>query len=116
MPITQVQQGLDSLEYFKEKHRIGDGLMDSYLSSFYFIMATLCTVGYGDISAITPAEQSFAVVVMLLGATVFAIIVSNTSALVAGMTSQVHAQPLTPDPTPNTPKPRPQTLNSSEFF
>ena len=50
-------------------------------------MATLCTVGYGDISADTDSERALMIVMMLLGASCFAVIISNISALIASMRS-----------------------------
>ena len=48
-------------------------------------MATLCTVGYGDISADTDSERILMTGMMLLGASCFAVIISNISALLASM-------------------------------
>lgn len=45
---------------------------DQYLTSFYFILTTFSTVGYGDISATNPTEKIFCIVVMCLGVTAFA--------------------------------------------
>ncbi len=53
--------------------------------SIYFQMATLCTVGYGDISADTDMERILMIGMMLLGASCFAVIISNISALLASM-------------------------------
>ncbi|EKX46138.1 hypothetical protein GUITHDRAFT_55216, partial [Guillardia theta CCMP2712] len=54
----------------------------SYLVSIYFLMATLCTVGYGDISAEQDDDRILMIFVMLIGASLFAIIISNMSNLV----------------------------------
>lgn len=43
------------------------------------MMATLCTVGYGDITATGDWERLYSIFLMILGASVFAIIVSNMS-------------------------------------
>jgi hypothetical protein len=48
-------------------------------------MATLCTVGYGDITADTDAERLLMIGMMLLGASCFAVILSNISSLLADM-------------------------------
>ena len=49
--------------------------MDSkgqYLTSFYFIITTFSTVGYGDISASNSIEKVFCIVIMCIGVTAFA--------------------------------------------
>ena len=58
--------------------------------AIYFQMATLCTVGYGDISADTDSERLLMIGMMLLGASCFAVIISNISALISGMRSKEH--------------------------
>ena len=44
---------------------------DLYLTSFYFTITTITTVGYGDISAATFAERIVAVFIMFVGVIVF---------------------------------------------
>ena len=43
-----------------------------YLTSFYFIITTFSTVGYGDISANNFSEKIFCIIVMCVGVTAFA--------------------------------------------
>ena len=45
---------------------------DIYLTSFYFIITTFSTVGYGDISASNPVEKIFCILIMIIGVTAFA--------------------------------------------
>eukprot|EP00474_Spongospora_subterranea_P010680 CRZ11138.1 hypothetical protein [Spongospora subterranea] len=52
-----------------------------YTLALYWSLSTLTTVGYGDISAQTPAELVFAMLSMIMGSTVFA----YTTATVASM-------------------------------
>lgn len=47
----------------------------------YWAFTTLTTVGYGDISAHTELERFFAMVMLILGAGLFATIVGKISAL-----------------------------------
>ena len=54
-----------------------------YISAMYWAFSTLTTVGYGDISARTPQEQTFSMVMMLVGVTWYAFIVSSMSAIMS---------------------------------
>jgi len=81
----KLQEGPEELRLFKEHENILYPIWSPYITSLYFMMATLCTVGYGDISADSDVERVFVTVVMLMGSAVFAIIVSNMSALVASI-------------------------------
>jgi len=83
----KLQEGEEELIEYKRIENIQNPIVSSYLASLYFMMATLCTVGYGDISAGTDTERVFVTFVMLMGSAVFAIIVSNMSALVASIQS-----------------------------
>ena len=44
-----------------------------YLTSIYFTITTITTVGYGDISISTPLEKIFCIIVMLIGVIAFSI-------------------------------------------
>jgi len=43
----------------------------SYIASVYWAMSTVSTVGYGDISAFTKAERTYAIVFMIIGLGIF---------------------------------------------
>lgn len=47
---------------------------DLWILSFYFIVTTTSTVGYGDLSASTTMERMFTIVIMLAGVTSFTFI------------------------------------------
>jgi len=47
---------------------------DLWVLSFYFIVTTTSTVGYGDLSASTTVERIFTIVIMLAGVTSFTFI------------------------------------------
>ena len=82
----------EELAAFKEENCIKVPIVSSYIVSVYFLMCTLCTVGYGDISAETDEERVLMTVVMLIGASVFAIIISNLSQIVASMQAEASAK------------------------
>ncbi|CAN0059222.1 unnamed protein product, partial [Phaeothamnion confervicola] len=68
-----------------------DGLADAgvpklYVTSFYWAVTTLSTVGYGDIYGSTVFERAFCIVVMLCGATLYALCIGSVSHIVASVT------------------------------
>jgi hypothetical protein len=56
--------------------------MQLYLACVYYIIATLATVGYGDIAAEHMNERMVAIGIMLMGTIVFALIISTASMVV----------------------------------
>ena len=58
-----------------------------HMASLYWAISTLATVGYGDISARTPSEQGYAMIMMLVGVSWYAIIVSSFSGVVQSFDS-----------------------------
>lgn len=53
-----------------------------YIASFYFSMTTLATVGYGDISGKTYAEQIFAMMLMIFGVVWYSFVLSSTASII----------------------------------
>lgn len=45
--------------------------LELYLTSFYFTIETITTVGYGDIGPLTPVEKIFCIATMILGVIAF---------------------------------------------
>jgi hypothetical protein len=66
-----------------DKLSINDPLLYRYVRSMYFAIQTLATVGYGDILPITDLEMIFAVLVMIVGQGIYAVIIGNMSSLIA---------------------------------
>lgn len=54
-----------------------------YIAAMYWAFSTLTTVGYGDISARTPQEQTYSMLMMLVGVTWYAFIISSISAIMS---------------------------------
>merc|ERR1719158_1854896 len=53
---------------------------ERYIAALYSTMATLTTVGYGDIVAVSSMERAFGTVMLVGGTGVFAMIVSSIAA------------------------------------
>lgn len=49
-----------------------------YVASVYFVTLTLTTVGYGDITPVTPAEQIVTICIMLIGIVFFGFAISSS--------------------------------------
>lgn len=55
---------------------------ECYVASLYFVMTSLTSVGFGNISANTKTEQIFCVFVLLFGALVYATIFGNITTII----------------------------------
>ena len=55
---------------------------DKYIHSLYFMITTLSTVGYGDLSASNPLEKIVCIIAMILGVASFAYVTSTMTDLV----------------------------------
>lgn len=56
---------------------------DQYITACYFIMTTISTVGYGDISASTRLERVFMIALMLIGVSSFTFISGALSSILS---------------------------------
>ena len=52
---------------------------EQYLASLYFIVTTITTVGYGDITSKNPSEQVFCIILMLIGVIAYSMAISSFS-------------------------------------
>ena len=59
-----------------------------YAASVYWAFSTLTTVGYGDISARTVAEQCFSMIMMLLGVSWYAYVVGSMTTIISSFDRQ----------------------------
>ena len=72
----------------EEATGMGRKWSDHYLAALYWSAYTITTVGYGDISMLgTPLERAYGTLMTLVGAVVFAFVVSNVAELVHQMQS-----------------------------
>jgi CRP-like cAMP-binding protein len=56
---------------------------EQYYISFYWTVATMMAVGYGDIHAVTTAEKAYSIFAQVVGAMVFGIIIGTISTIIA---------------------------------
>ena len=56
-----------------------------YLMSIYFVITTMTTVGYGDISAGTMQEQMFCIMLMILGVVIFTFLSGALASMIGSM-------------------------------
>lgn len=74
---------LAKLQEFKETTWVArydyldSSLGEQYIAALYFIITTITTVGYGDISSKTSAEQLFCIVLMLIGVIAYSMAISS---------------------------------------
>jgi len=59
-----------------------------YIASFYFVVTTITTVGYGDISGNNSAERMFGCLLMIIGVLAFSFSTGQLSSIMATKDSQ----------------------------
>lgn len=55
------------------------------MTALYWSIASLTTIGYGDVVASTPGERLCAVIVMVIGASMYAYTVGVASSIVSNL-------------------------------
>jgi hypothetical protein len=55
---------------------------EHYIRALYWSVTTLSTVGYGDVSARTPAEMVYSMAVMVMGVVVYGYVISSITTLI----------------------------------
>ncbi|GAU95370.1 hypothetical protein RvY_06999 [Ramazzottius varieornatus] len=58
-----------------------------YVSALYFTTSSITSVGFGNIAANTPNEKIFSIVVMVIGALIYATIFGHVTTIIANMTA-----------------------------
>lgn len=64
-----------SYKYYEEtmitRYDLGSSVIVGYVYSLYFILMTMTTIGYGDITPVNPIEIGFTLFVMLICSALF---------------------------------------------
>ncbi|XP_044305528.1 potassium voltage-gated channel subfamily H member 3 [Varanus komodoensis] len=63
----------------------GPSLRSAYITSLYFALSSLTSVGFGNVSANTDSEKIFSVCTMLVGALMHAVVFGNVTAIIQRM-------------------------------
>jgi hypothetical protein len=58
------------------------GELDLYVTSYYFIVTTIMTVGYGDITAYSMTERLLCIMLMLIGVVAFSFATGAISSII----------------------------------
>ena len=63
--------------WISKTQNINDNFLTTYIRSFYFLMTTMTTVGYGDIVCISEFERIFHIILLVIGTSLYSFIVSK---------------------------------------
>uniref|UniRef100_A0A3Q3N9R2 Voltage-gated delayed rectifier potassium channel KCNH4 n=1 Tax=Mastacembelus armatus TaxID=205130 RepID=A0A3Q3N9R2_9TELE len=66
----------------------GPSMPSAYISSLYFTLSSLTSVGFGNVCANTDAEKIFSICIMLMGALMHAVVFGNVTAIIQRMYSR----------------------------
>jgi hypothetical protein len=62
-------------------------VIDLYITSFYFTVTTIMTVGYGDITAVSSLEKFICIFLMLIGVVAFSFATGAISSIITNQDS-----------------------------
>ncbi|KAH7731768.1 Ion transport domain containing protein [Aphelenchoides avenae] len=60
----------------------GPSLKSRYVTSLYFTLSTITSIGFGNVSATTDSEKVFTIIMMILGSLMYASVFGNVSAII----------------------------------
>ncbi|XP_010224957.1 PREDICTED: potassium voltage-gated channel subfamily H member 4-like [Tinamus guttatus] len=66
----------------------GPSIRSAYITSLYFTLSSLTSVGFGNVCANTDAEKIFSICTMLIGALMHAVVFGNVTAIIQRMYSR----------------------------
>ncbi|CAI9546748.1 unnamed protein product [Staurois parvus] len=68
--------------YYMGRKIGGPSSRSSYITSLYFALSSLTSVGFGNVSANTDTEKIFSICIMLIGALMHALVFGNVTAII----------------------------------
>lgn len=72
--------------FYKDDNAHSYPWFTNYMTSFYWAVITMITVGYGDITPSTTLERGFVIIVTMLSCGVFAYSVNSIGSIISAMT------------------------------
>uniref|UniRef100_A0A061SEQ6 Voltage-gated ion channel superfamily n=1 Tax=Tetraselmis sp. GSL018 TaxID=582737 RepID=A0A061SEQ6_9CHLO len=64
---------------------LGISTLHLFVTSYYWSLVTMSTIGYGDVLPNTPTERAFTIMAMIFGTSVFAYVVGSVCGIVANL-------------------------------
>lgn len=68
-----------NLTWIFEHHLVNEPIMSQYIAAFYWTIATMMSIGYGDIYAVNDLERLYSIFVQLFGAMLFGFIIASVN-------------------------------------
>ena len=84
--LSDFDDDTDNIWRYSEPY-VSYDIFDLYVTAIYYVVTTMSTVGYGDISGGTAAERIFAILLMLTGVLSFNLISGALGALITNYDS-----------------------------
>ncbi|KAJ8290659.1 hypothetical protein GJAV_G00015980 [Gymnothorax javanicus] len=85
--LQELGKRLDS-PYISGNGTAGPPIRSIYITSLYFTLSSLTSVGFGNVSANTDAEKIFSICTMLIGALMHALVFGNVTAIIQRLYSR----------------------------
>ncbi|XP_047136900.1 potassium voltage-gated channel subfamily H member 6 isoform X1 [Hydra vulgaris] len=83
--LTKLSNDLKSIN----ETEMNPDLKTKYLTALYFTLSSMTSVGFGNVSANTNGEKIFAILIMLVGALMYAVIFGNVTAVIQRLYSGI---------------------------